>query len=36
LLTTPVQGHENYAELLRLLTEANDAIKMYVDVGREA
>jgi threonine dehydrogenase-like Zn-dependent dehydrogenase len=28
LLTTPVQGLENYAEMLRLLTEAKDAIKV--------
>jgi glucose 1-dehydrogenase len=36
LLTTPVYGLENYAELVRLLTEAKDAIKVYVEVnGRE-
>jgi threonine dehydrogenase-like Zn-dependent dehydrogenase len=33
LLTTPVQGLENYAEMLRLLTEAKEAIKVYVEVN---
>jgi threonine dehydrogenase-like Zn-dependent dehydrogenase len=34
LLTTPVRGLENYAEMLRLLTEDKDAIKVYVEVNR--
>src|SRR5437773_7352300 len=33
LLTTPVQGLENYEELIRRLTEDRDAIKVYVDVA---
>src|SRR5919197_1426542 len=32
LLTTPVRGLENYAEMLRQLTENRDAIKVYVEV----
>lgn len=32
LLTTPVRGLENYAELLRRLTEDGDAIKVYVEL----
>jgi threonine dehydrogenase-like Zn-dependent dehydrogenase len=35
LLTTPIQGLENYAEMLRALTESRDAIKVYVEVARE-
>jgi threonine dehydrogenase-like Zn-dependent dehydrogenase len=36
LLTTPVLGLENYPELLRRLTEDEDAIKVYVEVdGKE-
>jgi hypothetical protein len=35
-LTTPVYGLENYAEMLRLLTEAKDAIKVYVEVNGQA
>jgi len=33
LLTHPVQGLDNYAEMIRLLTEEHDAIKVYVEVG---
>jgi threonine dehydrogenase-like Zn-dependent dehydrogenase len=34
LLTTPVEGLEHYAEMLRQLTENRDAIKVYVEVSR--
>jgi threonine dehydrogenase-like Zn-dependent dehydrogenase len=34
LLTTPVHGLENYAEMLRHLTEDKEAIKVYVEVVR--
>jgi glucose 1-dehydrogenase len=34
LLTTPIEGLENYEEMLRALTEDGDAIKVYVDVAR--
>ena len=33
LLTTPVQGLENHAEMLRQLTENREAIKVYVEVA---
>jgi threonine dehydrogenase-like Zn-dependent dehydrogenase len=33
LLTTPVRGLENYAEMLRHLTDDKDAIKVYVEVA---
>ena len=36
LLTTPVQGLENYDEMLRQLTENRDAIKVFVNVVRGA
>ncbi|MFN8557926.1 MAG: glucose dehydrogenase [Dehalococcoidia bacterium] len=32
LLTTPVRGLANYAEMLRQLTDNRDAIKVYVDL----
>ena len=35
LLTTPVRGLERYREMLRELTDNRDAIKVYVEVGRE-
>ncbi len=35
LLTHPVQGLENYAEMIRLLTEEKDAIKVFVQVETE-
>jgi threonine dehydrogenase-like Zn-dependent dehydrogenase len=34
LLTHPVQGLENYAEMIRLLTEEKNAIKVYVEVSK--
>jgi threonine dehydrogenase-like Zn-dependent dehydrogenase len=33
LLTTPVRGLENYAQLLRELTENREAIKVYIEVA---
>ena len=33
LLTHPVQGLENYEQMMTLLTEAKDAIKVYVEVA---
>ena len=33
LLTTPIRGLENYAEMIRALTEDRDAIKVYVEVA---
>jgi threonine dehydrogenase-like Zn-dependent dehydrogenase len=33
LLTTPIQGLENWQEMLRQLTENHEAIKVYVDVA---
>jgi len=36
LLTHPVNGLEQYGEMIRLLTDAKDAIKIYVNVAREA
>jgi glucose 1-dehydrogenase len=33
LLTHPVQGLDNYAEMIRLLTEDKSAIKVYVEVN---
>jgi threonine dehydrogenase-like Zn-dependent dehydrogenase len=35
LLTTPIQGLENYAEMLHRLTSDKTAIKVYVEVGAE-
>jgi threonine dehydrogenase-like Zn-dependent dehydrogenase len=35
LLTHPVDGLEGYAEMMRLLTEEKDAIKVYVNVARD-
>src|SRR3989441_214351 len=34
LLTTPIQGLENYEEMITALTEDRDAIKVYVEVAR--
>src|SRR5690348_13622988 len=34
LLTTPVQGLENYEQMIRELTENRDAIKVFVEVAR--
>jgi glucose 1-dehydrogenase len=33
LLTTPIRGLENYEEMIRALTEDEDAIKVYVEVS---
>lgn len=33
ILTNPVDGLENYAEMMRLLVEDRDALKVYVDVA---
>ncbi|MCA9023728.1 MAG: glucose 1-dehydrogenase [Planctomycetaceae bacterium] len=33
ILTTPVHGIENYAEVMRLLTEDKTALKVYVEVA---
>jgi hypothetical protein len=33
LLTTPVRGLENHAEMLRHLTENREAIKVYVEIA---
>lgn len=35
ILTNPVDGLENYAEMMRLLVEDKDALKVYVDVADE-
>jgi hypothetical protein len=32
-LTTPIQGLENYEQMIRALTDARDAIKVYVEVA---
>jgi glucose 1-dehydrogenase len=36
LLTTPVRGLENYEQMLRELTENDEAIKVFVEVAPEA
>lgn len=33
ILTTPVDGLDNYAEMMRLLVEAKEALKVYVNVA---
>ena len=35
ILTSPVDGLENYAEMMRLLVEDKDALKVYVNVADE-
>lgn len=35
ILTTPVDGLENYREMMRLLVEDDDALKVYVNVANE-
>lgn len=35
ILTHPVQGLDGYAEMMRLLVEEKNALKVYVDVARE-
>lgn len=34
-LTHPVDGLENYKEMMRLLTEGKDVIKVFVNVAKE-
>jgi hypothetical protein len=34
-LTTPIHGLENYAEMIRALTEDRDAIKVFVEVAHD-
>jgi hypothetical protein len=36
LLTHRVRGLDNYEEMMRLLTEEKDAIKVFVEVARDA
>jgi threonine dehydrogenase-like Zn-dependent dehydrogenase len=36
LLTTPIQGLENYEQMIRALTEDRDAIKVYVEIARNS
>ena len=33
LLTTPIEGLDDYEEMLRHLTEDEDAIKVFVELG---
>ncbi len=35
ILTTPINGLESYAEVIRLLVEAKEALKVYVNVADE-
>lgn len=35
ILTNPVDGLENYAEMMRLLVEEKDALKVYINVADE-
>jgi threonine dehydrogenase-like Zn-dependent dehydrogenase len=35
ILTNPVEGLDNYAEMMRLLVEEKDALKVYVNVATE-
>ncbi len=35
ILTSPVDGLENYSEMMRLLVEDKDALKVYVNVADE-
>ena len=35
ILTNPVDGLENFAEMMRLLVEEKDALKVYVNVADE-
>lgn len=35
ILTSPVDGLDNYAEMMRLLVEDNDALKVFVNVADE-
>lgn len=35
LLTHPVKGSDNYAEMIRLLIEEKNALKVFVEVSEE-
>ncbi len=35
ILTNPVSGLDNYAEMMRLLVQEKNALKVYVDVAAE-
>ena len=35
ILTSPVEGLDNYREMMRLLVEDRDALKVYVKVAEE-
>lgn len=35
ILTNPVDGLENYSELMRLLVEEKTALKVYMNVAEE-
>ncbi len=35
LLTQPVPGLDNYADMMRLLVEEKNAIKVFIEVSRE-
>ena len=35
ILTNPVDGLDNYAEMMRLLVEDNSALKVFVNVADE-
>jgi hypothetical protein len=35
ILTNPVEGLDNYAEMMRLLVEEKSALKVYVNVATE-
>jgi glucose 1-dehydrogenase len=35
ILTHPVQGLDNYAQMMRLLVEDRGALKVYVEVASE-
>ena len=35
ILTNPVDGLDNYAEMMRLLVEDKNALKVYVNVAEE-
>ena len=35
ILTSPVQGLDNYAEMMRLLVEDNAALKVFVNVAEQ-
>ena len=35
ILTSPVDGLDNFAEMMRLLVEDSSALKVYVNVAQE-